>query len=355
MKILFVGETWMGSSARSLREALALQSDVFINEIGEDHYLPKHQYRPLRAINRLLRPWQKADLEREISAKLAIFRPDVLMVYKGSGVGAKAVNAAKAADVYTVNVFPDYSPHVYGDALRQAIGNYDLVVSTKPFHPGIWNPIYGYHNSCVFVPHGYDPAVHLWAAPASTHDLDVVLVAGWRPEYHKLVREFASETAGDGLRVGLAGPGWMDRRNDFPDTWVFAGPLHGKSYGEWMRRGKIAIAPVNREVVVAGKPQPGDEETTRTYELAAAHCFFLHRRTDYVKQIYDEATEVPLWDNAQELAQLVRHYLPREEERRRMAASAHARAVPAYSIPNRAEQVLAHIRSGLKVHHERRP
>ena len=122
----------------------------------------------------------------------------------------------------------------------------------------------------------------------------------------------------------------------------------GRAYGEFLRSAKIAIAPVNREVVIRGVKQPGDEDSTRTYELAAAHCFFLHQRTDYVSTVYDEQNEVPLWGDATELASLVRRWLPDETGRRSMAAKAHARAVPAYSIPQRAASVLQHIKQLIK-------
>lgn len=342
-RILFVGETWRGSSARSMREALETLPSVKLDDVGEDHYLPKHRTKVLRGFNRLLRPWQVGDLEREIWAKLRVSRPDVLLVYKGSGVRAHCVRRAKAEGITTVNIFPDYSPHAYGAALREAIGEYDLVVSTKPFHPAAWHSTYGYANECVCVPHGYDPAVHYWADPPSLQDLDVVLAASWRPQYHALVLSIAKELAGRGAKVGLAGSGWHERASEFPAGWQIAGALHGRAYGEWLRRGKIAIAPVHRDVVIDGMRQPGDEDTTRTYELAAAHCFFVHRRTEYVRTVYDERNEVPMWDSPDELLDLIRHYLPRNAERRTMAAAAHARAVPVYSIPGRAAQVFEFI------------
>ena len=103
--------------------------------------------------------------------------------------------------------------------------------------------------------------------------------------------------------------------------------------------------------MISGKRQPGNEDSTRTYELADGTCFFLHRRTGYVQTVYDERREVPLWDDATELAALVRHYLPRDRERRMMAAAARARAVPDYSVPNRAAQVMAHVRAQLRARH----
>ncbi len=347
LRILFVGETWMGSSARSLREALAELPGVYIDEIGEDHYLPKHRMLLLRLVNRLVRPFQRQDLRKEILARMRALKPDVLIVYKGNGVGIDIVDSAKAAGAYTVNVFPDYSPHAYGRLLREAMGGYDRVVSTKPFHPAGWKTIYGYRNECVCVPHGYDPEVHYWSEPPVVQDFDVVLAASWRPQYETLMREFRLALGDAELRVALVGPGWGACRGNFPSSWEITGPLYGRAYGEAVRRGKVVIAPVHSEVFIKGVQQPGDEDTTRTYELAASGCFFLHRRTPFAQKVYDEQTEVPMWDNAGELAALVLQYLPQESLRRSMALKAHQRAVPAYSIPARAAQVLEEIRRGM--------
>ena len=345
MKILFVGETWKGSSARSLREALVVLPGITLDEIGEDHYFPRGRSIIVRVSNRLLRPWHQSELEREIATKLAALKPDVLMVYKGSGVSAEVVQRARSAGVYAVNVFPDCSPHAHGAQLKAAVGAYDLVVSTKPFHPRDWTSIYGYRNPCVFVPHGYDPAVHYWPdAPDSSQQIfDLVMVSGWRPQYHELLLRLAKHDVMQTLRVGLAGQGWLERAQELPPTWKISPGLHGKAYGEFLRQGKIAIAPVHRDVVLNGVRQPGDEDTTRTYELAAAGCFFLHCRTPYATTVFDEASEVPMWNDADELAALIAKYLPLEDERRRMAARAHARAVTA-----RAVQVLRFVSESMK-------
>ena len=344
LRILFVGETWNGSSARSMREALSRCEGVEIDDVGEDLYLPPYRSVQLRAINRALRSFQRKELEMAVQSKLERLEPDVLMVYKGTHISKDLIEKAKARGVFTVNVFPDHSPHAYGDALRMAMGSYDLVVSTKPFHPDAWCKTYGYTNRCVCVPHGYDPAVHLWDEPPREQPFDVVLAAAWREEYDQLLQGFARATSDLPLKVGVVGPGWTTRQTSFPEDWEFLGPMYGRSYTKFLRHGKIAIAPVQTVVVAAGRSQPGDEDTTRTYELAAAYCFFVHKRTPFARTVYDEASEVPMWNDSEELASLVMHYLPRESERRAFAAAAHARAVPDYSIPSRALKVLEHVR-----------
>lgn len=345
--MVFVGESWKGSCARSLREALAALPGVDMDDVGEDHYFPNGRSWVVRAVKRLLGPWSRLELEDAVSAALDGARPDVLMVYKGSEVSAATLRLAKRIGVFTVNVFPDCSPHAHGARLKAMVGEYDLVVSTKPFHPAGWRTIYGYGNRCVCVPHGYDPAVHYWPNPPGQADFDVVLAATWRPEYQSLMQQLAARMAGHPLTVGIIGSGWSGHLAQLPSHWKLSPALRGRSYGDWLRRGRIVVAPVNGAVTVRGERQPGDEDTTRTYELGAMGCFFLHRRTPYVQTVYDEASEVPMWDDAEELAAQVRRYLPLEDERRAMAARAHARAVPAYSIQRRAAQVLEQVKSGM--------
>jgi hypothetical protein len=342
--LLFVGMAWQGSSARSLGEALAAQPAVVVADVAQDAFIPSYRSLRMRVLNRLLHRWQRAELEATILRQVASVTPSAVVIYKGYGITGSFVRALRTRGVATVNVFPDYSPHAYGSVLREAMGCYDLVISTKPFHPRLWRSVYGYDNACVFVPHGYDPAVHYVPAPPPSPTYDVTLCANWRPEYHRLMRGVADRLDPE-VSVAVAGLGWGNHRADFPAHWTLLPPQTGPAYTAFLRAGRIVLAPVHREVRIGGKVQPGDEDTIRTYELAAAHCFFIHQRTAYIPEVYDEATEVPFWSDAAEIAALVRRWLPDEAGRRTMAGRAHRRAVPAYSLPARAAQVLAHVRA----------
>ena len=348
LKLLFVGKTWRGSSARSLRDAIAVIEGAEIDDIGEDHYEPEGRGLFIRGVNRLLRPVYKRELAAEILRRCRAFKPDAVIIYKGSLVTARTIKIIKSYGIKVVNVFPDYSPHAFGSSLRKAMGLYDLVISTKPFHPEHWGPTYGYSNHCVCVPHGYDPEVHYWNDLPENQDIDVVLAASWRPQYEALMAEVGQLLPKQGVSVALAGPGWIEHRSSFPEHWQFPGPIFGRAYGEFVRRGRVVIAPVHTEVVIDGKQQPGDQDTTRTYELASAGTFFLHRRTSFAQQVYEKGVECDFWDDAAELAEKILHFLPLEQERRAMAAAAFRRAVPAYSVPARAQEVLNYIEALLR-------
>jgi spore maturation protein CgeB len=340
MRILYVGEGWLGSCARSLQEALARHSTLEVDEIQEDLFFPRHRVKWLRAIHRLLYPAYRRELYREVIARVDALRPDLLITYKGHALGSDIIRQIQERGILTVNVYPDCSPHAHGRRHKDAVGQYDLVISTKLFHRALWKSVYGYTNGCNFVPQGYDPALHL-VPTLPLHQLyDVVLVATWRPEYGNLMRRLANLLEGHCLKVAIGGNGWSQRRSEFPADWIFVGELHGHSYIRWLRSGKICIAPVTREVSINDVRQPGDEDTTRTYELAAASCFFIHTRTPYVQTLYDEEQEVPMYGTPEELAEKIIHYLNRPDERINMANRAHKRAVPAYSIDSRVDAIV---------------
>jgi hypothetical protein len=344
MRLLFVGESWLGSSARGLREALSEQPGVIVEEIATDLVMPSGGPKIIRAVDRIVAPIRKRELLKRVRQHADYFRPNIIIFYKGPGFDADFLEDIKRSVAPIVNVFPDFSPHAYGPILARSMGVYDLVISTKPFHPPNWGAIYGYTNRCVFVPHGYDSKLHLRSDPPSGFAFDVLLAASGRPEYYDLMTAVARNLPDQSIKVALAGPHWATLREAFPRHWIFLGPQHGMCYVETLRRARIVIAPVHSRVNINGREQPGDVDTTRTYELAAAHCFFIHRRTEFVRNVYDEETEVPMFDDPVELVEKMRYYLPHEDKRAHMAAAAHARAVPRQSLNARAQEIVKHLR-----------
>jgi hypothetical protein len=271
------------------------------------------------------------------------------MTYKGSMVRADLLAHIQALGAYTVNVYPDCSPHAHGAAHREAVGKYDLVISTKIYHPAHWKASYGYENRCLFVPQGYDPILHLVSELPNKFSFDVVMVATYRSEYGRLATDLAKTLDDPTLRVAIGGYGWNAARAGLPKNWTIVGPVTGRSYVSLLRAGKVCIAPLTREMTVEGARQPGDVDTTRTYELAAAHCFFIHRHSDYVRTLFSES-EVPTYRDGTELGHLLRQYLARDDDRMSMAAAAHRRAVPAYSLDARAAEIVECLRAELSRH-----
>lgn len=347
MRILFVGEGWRGSSARALRDALTRRSDVELADIDVDRFTPPASGLPARLWSRLAWPLRARILRRAVVGATGAFAPDCILIYKGGPFSARFLTRLKRRGRPVVNILPDCSPQAHGQTLAKAMGAYDLVISTKPFHPAAWRSTYGYANRCVFVAHGYDPAVHLRDAPPERFDFDVAIVASGRPEYHELMRGLAAQPGSHGLKVLICGPGWTRLRSRLPGSWVLTGGGYGDAYGAAIRAARIVLSPVQRHIRAKGQAQPGDEDSTRSYEIPAAFGFMIHRRTPFIASVYDPDTEVPLYDGPEDLARLIHHYLARDDRRRAMAAAAHARAVPAYAVDSRAAEIVTHLTAAI--------
>lgn len=348
LKVLYLGESWQGSNARSMREAMAGVCGVTLADISEDHYNPRWSKRWMRGVSWLLGAGIREELSRVLKSHATAQKPDVLIVYKGWHFMPEALAFIKSQGILTVNIFPDYSPVVYGRRMAKIVGMYDLVISTKPFHPGTWNSSYGYDNKCLCVPAGYDPIVHCRTTPSDRHDVDVLLAATWRQEYEDIIREVSLKLKFDGVSMRVLGNGWPTRLSQEIQNCEFLTASNGHSYTDSLRKARIVVAPLQPTRHLGRRLIEGDVDTSRTYELAAAFCFFLHKRNPYVASIYSEESEVPMWNDTEELVKQIRRYLRDEHTRQRMATAAHAKAVPEFSLPSRATQIIDLVRKELR-------
>ena len=321
-----------------MKEALARNPAIELDELAEDGFLPKVRSRGLRALNRITRPLYRQDFNNQVLDRVRHNSSDFLVTYKGNFVHADLLRRVSAMGVKTVNIYPDCSPHAHGKPHREAVGLYDLVISTKEYHPDLWHELYSYQNRCVFVPQGYDPLLHLVSRPQSDFQFDVVMIATYRPEYGRLILDFLHAIGRANIKVAIGGHGWNVLKSQLPSSWQFLGGITGRGYVDALRAGKICVAPLTRQMAVDDKPQPGDVDTTRTYELAAAHCFFVHQRTDFVRDLY-ESIGVPMFEGGDELAEQVMRYIDAPVDRSRIARAAHQHAVPRFSTDSRAAEI----------------
>ncbi len=338
--ILFVGEGWRGSCARSLREGLE-RLGCPLDQIAEDAIAPHWRSTIGRAALRLGARIVRSEVRRALAECLARTNYAALLVYKGRHVDRTALKEWQRRRILSVNVFPDYSPIAYGQALAEALGEYSLVISTKVWHPAAWQPVFGYENECIFIPQGYDPLLHHvedgWRTEGS--DFDVVLVATHRPEYERLLAEAARVHGFAKKSVAVFGNGWERCRERLPCGWVFPGAVSGRAYIAAARSGRCCLAPVTRDVFLRGRKYPGDEDTTRTYELPAMGIAMVHRRTAYVESLLEDGSDAILFDNGEEMAEGALRLLADADLRRNLRRNGYRTIVPRHSMDARARDV----------------
>lgn len=345
MKLLYAGHFGSGLSGRSMKDAFGRMKRVDLEEFDLDNYVPVGRSFRTRLVYKFIREWQMADLRKMLIERARYVKPDAIITTKGSALDVPTIRTLQKEIAPVFNRWPDASPHAHGPMIREAVGEYDAVFSTKRHHPEMWTSGYGYTNPCYHVAHGYCADLHLYDEDPDPEqqDYDVVMIASGRALYYEVMKEFAGALGGRKIKVALGGSGWDKFPGGLPDGFENIGARFGRAYTDWLRRGKIVIAPVTTEVVVDGKPTRGDEVTARTYQCPAARVFFIHTRTDEAQDMYDEDREVPMFSDGKELAEKVLHYLDHPEERTQLAAAAHARAVPAFSHDARAAEIHEHL------------
>lgn len=338
LRILFTGENWYGSNARSCAEALRrLGHDVF--DIDQQRFFPQVNMFTSKVIRRLLWFRMVEEFNNHILREAENFQPDVFIAFKGNYIYAKTLNELASMGIPLYNYFPDTSAFSHGKWLAKSLPEYDCVFYTKPFWFKDVTRLIPLKAGC-FLPHGYDPLLHhpveLDAKDTAEYSCDVSFIA-----VHSLYKEeFLAKLAilRPNLNLCIWGNGWKTRCSSVNLQRNIKGyALHGASYTRGIQAARINLALMNGPALGASS---SDQTTSRTYAIPASGGFMLHQRNPEVLKLYNEGEEIACFDSVEEIAEKIDFYLTHPEEREKISQSGHARCVPTYSYDNRMAELL---------------
>jgi hypothetical protein len=337
MRVLYYGEGWLGSNARSCCESLRrLGHDVL--EVDDNKFIPQAKSLTGRVIRRLLRPLSVRELNDAVLLAARNFHPDVFIAFKGTHVMAKTLRAMTGMGIPSYNYYPDTSAFGHGPWIPESLPHYDAVFYTKPFWYG---DVSGRLRlkAAQFVPHGYDPELHrpmnLTEADRSQYGCDVSLIATRTPHKEKILAELVRIMPE--IDLAIWGPRWDECKSPELRRHIKGYPLPGQSFVRAIQCSKINLAIMSGKVTGASS---GDLTTSRTYIIPACGGFMLHERNDEVAGMFTEGREMAAFDSPSELAEKISHYLVQEDERKTIAADGHRRCVPAYSYDARMAEII---------------
>jgi len=333
--MLFLGENWYGSCARACCMALRrLGCDV--TDIDVQTMFPQMRRRSSRALIRLIRPRLIREYNELIIDTPSRFKPEMLLAFKGAFVEPNTLGLLRQMGVRLYNYYPDRSPFGEECLFLESMWQYDCVFYTKCY----WREevLLGRFRDSVFVPHGYDPEIHLPCGldevlDGYRHDVTVVAThtANKEDTLERLLGAMPS------LDLAIWGNGWERCR-----AKRVAHCIQGYAVNGWAYAAALSAARINMAImsgVVPGVAQ-GDETTTRTYEIPACGGFMLHERSPELLRLFEEDKEVACFASPNEAAAKIEYYLARPEEREAIADAGHRRCVPAYSYDNRMAEIL---------------
>jgi spore maturation protein CgeB len=338
LRILFSGENWYGSNARSCSEALR-RLGCNVLDIDGQTFIPQVSQLTSRAVRKLL--WFRLvdEFNQHILSMAESFRADVFVAFKGNYIQPDTLKSLSDRGIPLYNYFPDTSAFNHGEWLPRSLPQYDCVFYTKPFwYADVIRQIE--LKAGVFLPHGYDPQLHrrleLDARDLVDYGCDVSFIATHSRYKERILDGLIRLRPNLDLRIW--GGGWTSRiRSRELRKHVQGFQLLGELYSRAIQAARINLAIMNGPVSGATS---GDLTTSRTYTIPAAGGFMLHERNAEVLELYDENKEIVCFDSVDELAEKIDYYLVQTLERKNIARAGHARCVPTYSYDNRMAEML---------------
>ena len=274
-------------------------------------------------------------LNRRVLATASQFTPTVVLVTGLMPVRGSVLEEIRHTSGATVvNYMTDdpFNPRHRSPTALRSIPAYDLYMSLKPAVDDDLRKA-GARRICRSW-FAYDPTLHFPELPppgeAARWSADVTFIGGADADRASLlapVRRWAEEHDKSFAVFG----GFWDR---FPDYVAhYRGFATGAAYRYALGSAGVLLCPVRR----ANR----DGHTMRTFEAPAAGAFMLLERTPDHRELFDEDRHAAFFDGPAELRDKAALYLGRDDERRRMAAAAHARITSGgHTYADRLRQIL---------------
>ncbi|WP_067542115.1 CgeB family protein [Nocardia crassostreae] len=314
MRILFVGDDWVGSNARSLADGFRQAGHEVVVVDTTPVTLPARLSPPwvYSKLARQRAPWDVQAVHRDIEAAAAAFAPDVLFAFKAVHLDQQRLLATPAA--LRVHYSPDDVSNPYNTSPEYLAheSRWDLIVTTK------------WHNvpelaargarSVKFVRSAYDPAWHRPCARRGARRFLVGFIGAVRPDRQDLLVSLARDFHGDML---LRGPGWRRVR----PLWGTGADIGGPVYGEHF---SAAVAAVTANLVLLNSDNR-DTHTCRTFEIPAAGGLFVGERTDEHAELLQDDTECFLFSGPTELREILDRCARYPEQVAKIAEAGHRR------------------------------
>ncbi|WP_378742136.1 glycosyltransferase [Nocardia brasiliensis] len=294
MRILYLGDDWVGSNAHSLADGFRQAGhDVVVIDTTRVT-LPPRLSAPwaYAKIARRRAPWNVTALHAEIDRAAAEFRPDLLFVFKGVHLDQRRLLDIPAR--VRVHYSPDdvLNPANISAEYLAHEPEWDLVVTTKRHNVAELRDRGA--RAVTFVRSAYDPAWHHPTARRGTRQFLVGFIGVCRPDRRAdlvgLARLHSS-------RMLVRGPGWRRVPELRTTGAVVGGAVYGERYSE-------VVASVTANLVLLNSDNR-DTHTCRTFEVPAAGGLFVGERTDEHAELLQDTSECFLFAGTDELSDIL--------------------------------------------------
>jgi glycosyltransferase involved in cell wall biosynthesis len=323
MKILFVGETNVGSRApqrvQSLRD---LGHEVTVVSASPPGW--SYESRPA-FVDRLFHAWRlpldRAGAGRAMASVASSHQ--VLVLDNARAIRPGALRAVRriAPKIRIIWYSEDdmLNPVHRSRWIERSLGLFDLCVTTKSFNARPEElPALG-ARKVLFVNNTYCPHAHRPIRLDSDEMARWGSAASFVGTFEEPRAESMLQLARAGIPVRIWGNGWAGVRSIHSLMTVENRPAYGDDY-----RRVVAASAINLCFLRHGNR---DRQTCRSVEIPAMGGFMVHEFSDEMTALFASDREAVYFRDAEELVRACRAWLPDEPRRESVAAAGYRRAV----------------------------
>lgn len=333
MRILFVGDDWLGSNARSLADGFRQAGhEVYVVDSSRVT-LPTRLSPPwlYAKVSGRRASWTTAAVHDEIDAAAAAVEPDMLLCYKTIHLDQDRLLNVPAGLRVHYSADDVSNPYNTTPEYLAAESRWDSIVTTKRHNVDEIRARGGKHVT--FVLSAYDPAWHQPCAARTTRRYQVGFIGSRRPDRVELLHRLADRHREN---MFLAGPGWQRDPVVLKSAAKVAGPQYGQDLS-------IAIAPVTANLVLLNSDNR-DTHTCRTFEVPAAGGLFVGERTREHLELLDDGTEALLFSEEAELEAILQRCTESPSEVTSIADAGYRRIIKGgNAYVDRAREIVADV------------
>ncbi|OHU78232.1 CgeB family protein [Mycobacteroides chelonae] len=319
MKILLIGDDWVGSNARSMADGFR-QAGHEVVVVDTTRVTLPARLSPAWVYSKTMRrraSWVQNSVHDQIDAIARDFTPDMLFGFKSIHLDqARLLQVPAAVRVH-------YSPDDVGNPYNTTADylaherEWDLVVTTKRHN------VTELHDRGArrvkFVRSAYDPAWHRPCAKRVARQYLVGFIGARRPDRSDMITRLGNE---HGKNLLVRGPGW--RRT--PTLQATGATVGGAVYGDHFA---TTVASVTANLVLLNSDNR-DTHTCRTFEIPACGGLFVGERTDEHSELLNEGTECLLFSNEAELGEALHWCARHPAQAAKIAEAGHLRVTQEY-------------------------
>jgi spore maturation protein CgeB len=341
MKILAVGPLWRGSNAGGLFRALSRQGCLL--EVVDEFYYVSLQTKntSTKILERIIRPLQAKEFNNAIKQKISVFKPEVVLVYKGVFVQPDTLLFARQQNCKLVLFYPDVSMTNHGPNIPKCIPLYDLVFTTKTFGITDMRNMFGVKNA-YFIEHGFDPEIHrkisLPDKEKRDFSCDVSFIGTFSLKKEAWLAAIKEQLPGVNLKIW--GAQWNKATNPAIKDAIQHTAVLGDLYAIAIQSSLINLGILSEKVVGSSS---GDLITSRTFHIPGSGGFLLHERNEESVLYFKEDEEAGFFDGPDELVKKIRYYLDNPALRETIKEAGFQRALRDHALDVRAKTVIDHI------------